>query len=149
MRIYGLKRDDVQEHMKNGDPENIIHTSKVATGMLDRYVYHPLEQYHFSHGLNSLGQTPWLMDILWHAPTTKKMHLLTETAAKMMRKRVKSLELPDFRDLASYLVSSSTLFSPNAYQARPHHSSTVGSRKKTWNKMRSWLSSAVSQILLA
>ncbi|EIW57872.1 cytochrome P450 [Trametes versicolor FP-101664 SS1] len=77
------------ELMRNGDPQGIIHTGKMATAMMD-----------------SLGQTPWLLDILWHMPFTKKMHLLDDHAARMMKTRVKSKDLPEYRDLASYWIAA-------------------------------------------
>ncbi|KAJ8486823.1 hypothetical protein ONZ51_g4573 [Trametes cubensis] len=77
------------ELMKNGDPHGIIHNGKVALGLLD-----------------SLGQTPWLLDILWHVSATKSMHTLEHLAAEMMRTRVKSKDLPEFRDLTSYLLEA-------------------------------------------
>ncbi|KAJ8463955.1 hypothetical protein ONZ51_g9915 [Trametes cubensis] len=77
------------ELMKNGDPHNIIQTGKVALGMLD-----------------CLGQSPWLLDILWHMPATKNMHTLEHLAATMMQRRMKSKDLPEFRDLSSYLLEA-------------------------------------------
>ncbi|KAI0648753.1 cytochrome P450 [Trametes meyenii] len=77
------------ELMKNGDPNNLVYTGKIATGMLD-----------------SIGQTTWLMDILWHMPITRKMHRLDEFAALMMKARVHSTDLPEYRDLASFLIAA-------------------------------------------
>ncbi|KAI0353754.1 cytochrome P450 [Trametes cingulata] len=77
------------EMMKNGDPEGAIYTAKTATAMMD-----------------SIGQSPWLLDILWHIPLTKKMHLFQDMAAQMMRDRVNSKDLPEYRDLASYLIAA-------------------------------------------
>ncbi|KAL1949719.1 hypothetical protein VTO73DRAFT_8600 [Trametes versicolor] len=77
------------ELMRDGDPQRLIHTGKMATAMMD-----------------SLGQTPWLLDILWHMPFTKKMHLLDDLAALMMTNRVKSKDLPEYRDLSSYWMAA-------------------------------------------
>ncbi|KAJ3018977.1 hypothetical protein NUW54_g201 [Trametes sanguinea] len=77
------------ELMKNGDPRGIIKTGKVALALLD-----------------SVGQTHWLRDILWHLSVTKPMHLLQRLAAQMMRDRVNSVDLPEYRDLASYLLEA-------------------------------------------
>ncbi|KAI0636113.1 cytochrome P450 [Trametes polyzona] len=75
------------ELMKNGDAKELIYTGKLATVMQD-----------------SLGQSPWLMDILWHIPATKDMHQLVRLASQMTRTRVQSKDLPGFRDLISYLM---------------------------------------------
>ncbi|KAI0667874.1 cytochrome P450 [Trametes maxima] len=77
------------ELMKNGDPNNLVYTGKIATGMLD-----------------SIGQSTWLMDILWHMPITRRMHRLDEFAALMMKARVQSTDLPEYRDLASFLIEA-------------------------------------------
>lgn len=77
----------------------------MATAMMDRYVYALVVRNKYQHFPSSLGQTPWLLDILWHMPFTKKMHLLDDLAALMMTNRVKSKDLPEYRDLSSYLVS--------------------------------------------
>ncbi|KAI0833790.1 cytochrome P450 [Trametes gibbosa] len=75
------------ELMKNGDAKELIYTGKLATVMQD-----------------SLGQSPWLMDIMWHIPATKDMHQIVRLASQMTRTRVQSKDLPDFRDLISYLM---------------------------------------------
>ena len=54
----------------------------------------------------SLGQSPWLLDILWHLPLTARMRAHEKNAAEMMRNRVEAVDLPGYRDLSSYLVSS-------------------------------------------
>ncbi|KAI0706361.1 cytochrome P450 [Earliella scabrosa] len=75
------------ELMKNGDPQELIYNGKLAIVAMD-----------------SFGQSPWLMDILWHAPATRDMHILVRRAAEMTQKRVKTKDLPAFRDLMSYLI---------------------------------------------
>ncbi|KAJ3001132.1 hypothetical protein NUW54_g6625 [Trametes sanguinea] len=77
------------ELMKNGDPAGVIRTGKVALALLD-----------------SIGHTQWLRDILWHLSVTKPMHAIKQLAAQMMRVRVKSMDLPEYRDLASYLLEA-------------------------------------------
>lgn len=52
----------------------------------------------------SIGQTPWLMDILWHLPASEAVHCLRRNAAELMRIRVRSKDV-EIRDLSSYLVS--------------------------------------------
>ena len=93
--------------MKNGDPHKIIQTGKVALGMLDWCVPTDPTSLRIAYSLvASLGQSPWLLDILWHMPATKNMHTLEHLAATMMQRRMRSKDLPEFRDLSSYLVSS-------------------------------------------
>ncbi|PIL32262.1 cytochrome P450 [Ganoderma sinense ZZ0214-1] len=75
------------EMMKNGDKHNIIGVGKRAMAMLD-----------------ILGQSPWLLDILWHLPLTARMRAHEKNAAEMMRTRVKAVDLPGYRDLSSYLI---------------------------------------------
>ncbi|KAI0759678.1 cytochrome P450 [Trametes elegans] len=73
------------EFMANGDPHDIVHTGKVATALLD-----------------SIGLTPWLLDISWHIPVTRDMHGLRKLAAGMMSTRAVTEDVPDYRDLASH-----------------------------------------------
>lgn len=75
------------EMMKNGDPQELIYNNKLAIVAMD-----------------SFGQSPWLMDILWHAPATRDMHILVRRAAEITRKRVETKELPAFHDLMTYLI---------------------------------------------
>ncbi|KAM5544703.1 hypothetical protein V8D89_001601 [Ganoderma adspersum] len=75
------------EMMKNGDQRNIIGVGKRAMAMLDIF-----------------GQSPWLLDILWHLPLTARMHAHEKNAAEMMRNRVEAVDLPGYRDLSSYLA---------------------------------------------
>ncbi|KAI0750011.1 cytochrome P450 [Daedaleopsis nitida] len=77
------------ELMKNGDPRHVIYTGKIATAMLD-----------------SVGQSPWLMDIVWQLPLAQRMHRLANTSAHLMRARMKTSMIPTLRDLASYLLDS-------------------------------------------
>ncbi|KAI1783613.1 cytochrome P450 [Ganoderma leucocontextum] len=75
------------ELMKNGDPRNLIAMGMQSLAMLD-----------------VLGQSPWLLDILWHLPFTARWQAYRKHAAEMMRNRVKAGELAGYRDLASYLM---------------------------------------------
>ncbi|KAF8178952.1 cytochrome P450 [Pholiota molesta] len=75
------------ELMKRGDPEGLVYGGKIATVLLD-----------------SVGQSPWLMDLIWHLPAGKSMVRLRERAAAMMRTRVKADSTTTVRDLTSYLV---------------------------------------------
>ncbi|PIL32218.1 cytochrome P450 [Ganoderma sinense ZZ0214-1] len=75
------------ELMKNGDKRSIVGTGKRAMAMMD-----------------SLGQSPWLLDILWHLPFTARMRRHGDHAIEMMHKRVEAVDLPGYRDLASYLI---------------------------------------------
>ncbi|KAL4262103.1 cytochrome P450 family protein [Pleurotus pulmonarius] len=75
------------ELMKHGDPENLIYGGKLATLVLD-----------------SIGQSPWLMDLIWHLPAGNSMVLLRERAAAMMRNRVRMDSATTTRDIASYLL---------------------------------------------
>ena len=52
------------------------------------------------------GQSPWLLDILWHLPLTARMRANKKNAAEMVCNRVEAVDLPSYRDLSSYLVSS-------------------------------------------
>ena len=52
----------------------------------------------------SIGQTPWLLDIVWWLPLAGAIHRLVAIAGKMMETRLKAAEAPPFRDLVSYLV---------------------------------------------
>ncbi|KAI9056790.1 cytochrome P450 [Trametes sanguinea] len=77
------------ELMKYGDPAGIIQTGKIALGLMD-----------------SVGQTQWLLNILWHLSLTKPMRAVERLAAQMMRTRAESVDLPEYRDLASYLLEA-------------------------------------------
>ncbi|TFK91279.1 cytochrome P450 [Polyporus arcularius HHB13444] len=77
------------ELMKNGDPRGFITTGKNAIVMLD-----------------SIGQSPWLMDILWHIPTSKTMRRLISNSREMMLNRLKTKPRPGQRDLMSYLIEA-------------------------------------------
>ncbi|KAI0700471.1 cytochrome P450 [Cytidiella melzeri] len=74
------------ELMKNGDQRGLIMGGKKATVIVD-----------------SFGQTPWLLDILWHIPGGGAMHSLRQSAASMMRTRVQASHVK-IRDLTSYLL---------------------------------------------
>ncbi|KAF8526942.1 cytochrome P450 [Hysterangium stoloniferum] len=73
--------------MQNGDTQNLIRSGKRATVLLD-----------------SIGQTPWLMDIMWHLPAGSEMQKLRNFAAETMRARIKADQDVQIRDLSSYLI---------------------------------------------
>ncbi|KAF8529305.1 cytochrome P450 [Hysterangium stoloniferum] len=75
------------EFMRDGDPEGMLDGLKTAATVLD-----------------SFGQAPWLMDIIWHLPVGKSMHKIRHRAAAMMRARVKAEKDVDMRDLSSHLL---------------------------------------------
>ncbi|KAJ7488119.1 cytochrome P450 [Mycena latifolia] len=79
------------ELMKNGDPEDLVDGGKMATIILD-----------------SIGQSPWLMDIAWHLPQGKSMVRLRQFAAAVMRRRVQASADTAMRDLTSYLLDGRT-----------------------------------------
>ncbi|KAH9902440.1 cytochrome P450 [Cubamyces lactineus] len=75
--------------LKNGDPHRIVDTGKEAAGLFD-----------------CISHAQWLLDILWRIPATENMHSLESLAAQMTQARVKSKDLPEFRDLTSYLLEA-------------------------------------------
>ncbi|KAI0667892.1 cytochrome P450, partial [Trametes maxima] len=75
------------ELMRNGDSKGLVETAKFSTVMMDTF-----------------GQSPWLLDILWRIPATRDMHHLVRMTAAMTHNRLKSKELPTSRDLLSYLT---------------------------------------------
>ncbi|TFK91285.1 cytochrome P450 [Polyporus arcularius HHB13444] len=77
------------ELMENGDPRGFITTGKNALVLLD-----------------SIGQSPWLMDIMWHIPTSKTMRHLISNSKEMMLTRLKTKPRPGQRDLMSYLIEA-------------------------------------------
>ncbi|TFK32486.1 cytochrome P450 [Crucibulum laeve] len=77
------------ELMKRGDPEGLLMGGKNATRLLD-----------------SVGQSPWLMDIAWHIPAGKAMVRLRDVAAAAMRRRVESDADTTMRDLSSYWLEA-------------------------------------------
>ncbi|EIM85229.1 cytochrome P450, partial [Stereum hirsutum FP-91666 SS1] len=83
------------ELMKNGDPRELVEGGKEATILVD-----------------SLGQAPWLMDILWHLPAGGAMLRLRDVAAELMRKRVVSTRTTEIRDLTSYLLEGDATGEP-------------------------------------
>ncbi|CCM06429.1 uncharacterized protein FIBRA_08690 [Fibroporia radiculosa] len=87
------------ELMKSDDPLRLVEGGKLATVLLD-----------------SVGQTPWLMDIIWHLPVGRSMVRLRDVAATMMRNRIKSNDNIQLRDLASFLLSSN----PETGERIPH-----------------------------
>ncbi|TFK46442.1 cytochrome P450 [Heliocybe sulcata] len=76
------------ELMKNGDAGGLISGGRMATAANEVF-----------------GQIPWLMDIVWHLPTTKHMHQLHHLAGHMMRRRMDASGTVDHKDLSSYLIS--------------------------------------------
>ncbi|KAI0353726.1 cytochrome P450 [Trametes cingulata] len=75
------------ELMRTRDVKGLVATGKFSTAMMDTF-----------------GQSPWLLDILWRIPATKDMHQLVRMTAAMAHKRVESKEQPTFKDLVSYLM---------------------------------------------
>ncbi|KAI0706338.1 cytochrome P450 [Earliella scabrosa] len=75
--------------MKNGDPWEYINTGKKAMILLD-----------------AAGQTPWLMEILWHIPTSRNMRRLISNSQRMIRARIATPKIPGHRDLASYWIDA-------------------------------------------
>ncbi|KAL1949854.1 hypothetical protein VTO73DRAFT_8735 [Trametes versicolor] len=73
------------EFLKKGDSNGIMRSNKLATTIMD-----------------SVGLSPWLLDILWHLPATKTMHASRDLATSMMRTRMKAERALDYRDLSSY-----------------------------------------------
>jgi len=76
------------ELMRDGDPEGLLDGLKKAAIALD-----------------SFGQSPWLMDIMWHLPFGKSMQKIRYRAIDMMRKRVQADKDVEIRDLASHLLA--------------------------------------------
>lgn len=102
----------LQELMKNGDPRGLIESGKTAMVILDRCVLHRAlcKWGMLTHGLTatSVGQSPWLMDLLWHLPAGKGLRHFRALASKMMRSRILATSPPPFKDLVTYLVSASS-----------------------------------------
>ncbi|KAI0667902.1 cytochrome P450 [Trametes maxima] len=71
--------------LEKGDSGKVMYSNKLATTLMD-----------------SVGVTPWLLDILWHLPATKDMHASRDLASSMMRTRMKAGKALEYRDLASY-----------------------------------------------
>ncbi|KAF8590792.1 cytochrome P450 [Ramaria rubella] len=76
------------ELMKTGDPEGLLEGLEKAAIVLDTF-----------------GQIPWLMDIIWHLPVGKSMHGVRRRAAAMMRTRMRAEKDVDMCDLASHLLA--------------------------------------------
>ncbi|KAJ7712050.1 cytochrome P450 [Mycena metata] len=79
------------ELMKNGDPAGLVDSGKMATVLLD-----------------SLGQSPWVIDLAWHLPLGNSMVRLRQVAAEMMRNRVRADADTTMRDLTSHLLDGRT-----------------------------------------
>ncbi|THH05069.1 hypothetical protein EW146_g10002 [Bondarzewia mesenterica] len=88
---------DFMGEMVFGGSNNLIllgtHEGWRPTGLHRRNIF-------WSH---SIGQAPWLMDILWYIPGSESIHRLRHVAASMMRKRVQAKGVK-IRDLSSYLI---------------------------------------------
>ncbi|KIP04469.1 hypothetical protein PHLGIDRAFT_193285 [Phlebiopsis gigantea 11061_1 CR5-6] len=76
------------ELMKNGDPQNLIMGGKMAIVIVD-----------------SIGQTPWLMDLIWHLPVGGAVHRMLLLGAQMVHTRLQVKEQAPYRDLMSYLTA--------------------------------------------
>lgn len=99
------------EMMRNGDPRGMIKGGKLATILLD-----------------SVGQTPWLLDIVWRLPLGRAMHRLTELAAELMENRLRVAEPRSFRDLVSFLVRPLHPFCGRALSSRQTEDGTIPER---------------------
>lgn len=88
--VFGGAND--LELMRDGDPRGLIEGGKMATCIVD-----------------SVGQSPWLMDLIWHLPFGRSMHFLTDAAGAMMRTRIQRAKDTDMLDLTSYLLASSEI----------------------------------------
>ncbi|KAI0759687.1 cytochrome P450 [Trametes elegans] len=75
------------ELMRTGDVKGLVATGKFSTAMMDTF-----------------GQAPWLLDILWRIPATKDMHQLVRMTAKMAHNRVRAQDGSASRDLVSHLL---------------------------------------------
>ncbi|GJE88938.1 cytochrome P450 [Phanerochaete sordida] len=80
------------EMMKSGDPTSLIEGGKSAMILLD-----------------SIGQTPWLLDILWRIPLGGSMHRMARLGENLMKTRLQAAEYPSFRDLVSFLTEDDTI----------------------------------------
>ncbi|KAF8894853.1 cytochrome P450 [Infundibulicybe gibba] len=79
------------ELMQSGDPDELVEGGKMATVILD-----------------SVGQSPWLMDLAWHLPLGKSMVRLRTRMSLAMQRRVKVDADTTMRDLTSYLLEGET-----------------------------------------
>ncbi|RDB27043.1 hypothetical protein Hypma_005048 [Hypsizygus marmoreus] len=75
------------ELLRDGDKENLVGGGKMAMTLVD-----------------SVGQAPWLLDILWHLPASDDIHKLQQASERMMKNRIKSKNV-DIQDVASYLLA--------------------------------------------
>jgi len=91
--------------MRDGDPQGLLEGLKIAAIALDRYFQAISPSFLVSETSFSFGQTPWLMDIVWHLPFGKSMQKIRYRAIDMMRKRIKAAQEIEIQDLASHLVS--------------------------------------------
>lgn len=53
---------------------------------------------------DSLGEVPWLFDILWYLPPTQNVHALERLDAKMMKARRENPQSSNQQDVAGHLV---------------------------------------------
>lgn len=96
------------ELMVEGDPRGLIEGGKMATCIVDRLVCVAILVVSFSDLFSfSVGQCPWLMDLIYHLPSGRSMRFLEKAAAEMMRTRVQRANETDILDLSSYLVRKS------------------------------------------
>ncbi|GJE88881.1 cytochrome P450 [Phanerochaete sordida] len=85
----GYNRFDM---MKNGDSEGVIEGGRIGMILHD-----------------SIGQTPWLLDIAWRLPFSNAMHRLVDIAKRLMDNRLEATETPSFRDLVAYLTEDGSI----------------------------------------
>ncbi|KAJ7872327.1 cytochrome P450 [Mycena olivaceomarginata] len=75
--------------MESGDPDGMVEGGHLATGLLD-----------------SLGQSPWIIDLAWHLPIGESQVRLRDEAAVMVEKRVREDSEITMRDVVSYFLSA-------------------------------------------
>ncbi|EIN09212.1 cytochrome P450 [Punctularia strigosozonata HHB-11173 SS5] len=75
------------ELMRDGDLESLVDNGKEAMAIVD-----------------SFGQMPWLLDILWHLPFSSHLHQLRQKAGNMMQARINAGRKHEIsiRDISGY-----------------------------------------------
>ncbi|KAI0788198.1 cytochrome P450 [Fomes fomentarius] len=86
MVYSGCQKYNMMEH---GDPKGYINTGKKALVMLD-----------------SFGQSPYAVDILWRFQRSTQMHRLERNVSKMVSHRLRAKGEPGQRDLMTYLINA-------------------------------------------
>ncbi|KZT05810.1 cytochrome P450 [Laetiporus sulphureus 93-53] len=88
--VFGGSND--LELMRRGDPEHLVHGGRLAVSYVD-----------------SIGQSPWLMDIIWHLPVGRSLTRLRDVAAQFMQRRIETDDNVTIRDLSSYLLAGDSV----------------------------------------